>query len=149
MKLVEEFTMNLAAALPTPIGQGPYGNRIIHKIESGEVTGERISGKVQSACDWSLVGEDGYLRIDARGQIETSDGAFLYLQYEGFLELSDALSKAMAKGAETQFEDQDCFINLKMESGDDRYRWVNTAFFVGRGRALAEGRVEYRIYRLQ
>ena len=147
MQWEEVFTLQLAAAVPTEIGQGPFGHRIVHQIDDGTITGERIQGKLQTACDWSLVGADGYLRIDARGQIETHDGAFLYAQYDGLLELSEALRQAMAEDRATEFEDQDCFINLKIETGDDRYQWVNTSFFVGRGRSLSGGRVEYRVYR--
>lgn len=149
MNLVEEFTLLLEAAVPTPIGQGPSGNRIVHEIANGEVIGERIGGKLLGASDWSLVGEDGYLRIDARGQIETRDGAFLYIQYQGLLELSEKLREALADGKGTEYGDQDCFINMQIESGDDRYMWVNTTLFVGQGRSLSDRRVEYRIFRLE
>lgn len=147
MKLVEEFVFHLDAAVPTPIGDGPFGTRIVHQNSNGKVIGERIRGKLLAASDWSLVGPDGYLRIDARGQIETHDGAALYIQYQGLLELSEALEKSLADGSGTEFEDQDCYINMRIETGDDRYKWVNTTFFAGEGRALPGGGVEYRIYR--
>ena len=147
MNLVQEFTLLLEAAVPTPIGQVPSGNRIVHEIANGEVIGERIHGKLLGASDWSIVGADGYLRIDARGQIETHDGAFLYIQYQGFLELSEKLREALAEGKGNEFEDQDCFINMQIESGDERYGWVNTTLFVGQGRSLSDRGVEYRIFR--
>lgn len=147
MKLVKEFTLFLEAAVPTPIGQGPFGNRIVHEIANGTVTGERISGKLLGASDWSLVGEDGFLRIDARGQIETDDGACLYIQYQGLLELSDTLREALDKGEGTDFGDQYCVINMRIEAGDERYKWVNTTLFVGQGRSLSDRGVEYCIYR--
>ncbi len=147
MKLIEEFTLFLGAAVPTPIGQGPFGNRIVHEIANGKVIGERISGKLLGASDWSLVGDDGFLRIDARGQIETDDGACLYIQYQGLLELSERLRDALEKGEGTDFEDQYCIINMRIETGDERYKWVNTALFMGQGRSLSDRGVEYRIYR--
>lgn len=147
MELVEEFMMQLAAAAPTPIGEGPSGLRIIHEIANGEVTGERIRGKLLSASDSSLVGSDGFLRIDARGQIQTHDGACLYIQYQGLLELSEILQEALAEGKGTDFGDQYCFINVRIETGDERYAWVNRTFFVGIGRSLPGSKVEYRICR--
>lgn len=147
MKLSEEFTLHVGAAVPTPIGDGPYGTRIVHKNADGEVFGDRISGRLINTCDWSLVGPDGFLRIDARGQIETPDGACLYVQYQGLLELSETLAKSLADGSGTDFEDQYCCIHMRIETGDDRYKWVNTTLFIGEGRALPAGEVEYRIYR--
>lgn len=144
MKLVEEFTFNAKVAAPIPVGNGPYGPRTVYEIVGGDVTGERIRGKVLGGADWALVGSDGFLRIDVRAQIETYDGANLYLQYQGLLGINPLLQTAMQKDVSTNFGDQYCFIHPRLESGDERYSWVNTTFFVGEGRAIPGG-VEYRV----
>ena len=46
MKFVEEFTFNAKVAAPIPVGDGPYGPRTIYEIIGGNVTGDRIHGKV-------------------------------------------------------------------------------------------------------
>lgn len=147
MKLVEEFTIFTDTAIAVPIGDGPYGPRIIHEHNDGKVTGERINGRLLGTSDWSLVGADGFLRIDSRAQIETSDGAFLGIQFRGLLELNDLLRQSLETGEGTSFEDQYCFINLQIETGNERYSWVNRTFFVGQGRARKAGGVEYKIFR--
>ena len=44
-------------------------------------------------------------------------------------------------------DDQYFFTNPPMETGDPRYTWVNTTFFVGEGHILPGLGVEYRIWR--
>jgi len=87
------------------------------------------------------------LRVDVRLQIETHDAAFLYVQYTGLLEMNTAVQEATSAGRGTQFDDQYFFINPRMETGDARYAWVNTTFFVGEGRMLPGSGVEYRVWR--
>lgn len=145
MKFSEEFTFRLKVAPPIAIGEGPYRTRRIFEIVGGEVEGERIRGKMQGGADWGLIGSDGFLRIDVRTQIETHDGALLYVQYHGLLGLSETLRGALAKDGSTDFGDQYCYIHPRIETGDERYSWVNTTFFVGEGRAVPGG-VEYRVW---
>lgn len=146
MDLVEEFMFSPKVADPVNVGNGPAGNRVIYEITGGEVTGDRIRGKILGGADWGIIGTDGVLRIDVRAQIETHDGAFLYLQYHGLLEVNQRLREALANGETTDFGEQYCYINPRVETGDERYSWVNNTFFVGQGRALPGG-PEYRVWR--
>ena len=54
---------------------------------------------------------------------------------------------ATLAGAATEFGDQYFFTNPRVETGDPRYAWLNTTFFVGQGRMLAGNGVEYRLWR--
>jgi len=146
MKFVEEFRFSAKVTAPIHIGKGPYGTRTIYEISGGEVTGERISGKILGGADWSLIGDDRFLKIDVRAQVETHDGANLYFQYNGLLGINDLLLKALEKSEPTEFGDQYCYTNLRIETGDERYSWVNTTFFIGEGRNISGG-VEYRVCR--
>ena len=47
----------------------------------------------------------------------------------------------------TDFDDQYFYTNPRFETGDPRYAWVNTTFFVGEGRAVPGLGVEYRVWR--
>jgi len=145
MKFVEEFTFNATLKPPVPIGTGPIGTRMFYEVVGGEMVGERLSGTVLGGGEWALIGPDGFLRVDVRVQVETHDGAYLYIQYLGLLELSDAVSGALASGAGTEFGDQYFFTNPRIETGDERYAWTNTTFFVGEGRILPNLGVEYRV----
>jgi hypothetical protein len=52
---------------------------------------------------------------------------------------------AMAPGGSTGFDDQYFRTTPRLETGDERYAWVNSTLFVGEGR-MTEAGVEYRIY---
>lgn len=147
MKLIQEFTFNATLAPPMPVGAVPIGTRMVYQVTGGTVTGERLSGKVISGGEWALIGPDGFLRPDVRVEVETHDGAFLYMQYTGLLEMNSAVQAATSSGGETAFEDQYFFTNPRIETGDERYSWVNTTFFIGEGRIYPGSGVEYRVWR--
>ena len=147
MKLVHEFTFNATLTPPVPVGAVPIGARMVYQVTGGEVTGERVRGKVLSGGEWALIGPDGFLRPDVRVQVETHDGAFLYLQYGGLLEMNEAVQKATSSAGETAFEDQYFYTNPRIETGDERYAWLNTTFFIGEGRIFPGSGVEYRVWR--
>jgi len=132
---------------PMVIG-GPFGQRIYYDVTHGELEGPRIRGTWRSGGDWLIVGSDGFTRIDARGQLETDDGAFVYVQYHGVLEMNAVLRTSLKEGRETRFEDQYYCITPRFETGHERYAWLNQAVFVGEGRLCSGGDVEYRVYRV-
>lgn len=147
MNLIQEFTFAARLKPPLNIGAGPIGTRMYYDIIDGEVEGDRLRGKVLGGGEWALIGPDGFLRVDVRAQIETHDGAFLYVQYVGLLGMNDAVGAALQTGGGTEYGDQYFYTNPRFETGDDRYAWLNTTFFVGHGRLLAGAGVEYRVYR--
>jgi hypothetical protein len=147
MNLVQEFTLTAALKPPLPIGDGPIGTRVYYEAAGGEIVGDRIRGKLLGGGEWALIGPDGFLRLDVRLQIETHDGAYLYIQYFGLLELNEAVQSALADGTGTEYGDQYFFTNPRIETGDERYAWVNTTFFIGEGRMLPNLGVEYRVLR--
>lgn len=129
------------------VGLGPYGTRMIADVVGGKAEGARLRGSyLASGADWLLVDEAGIGHLDVRCTLETHDGALIYIQYYGVLELNDKVAAVMASGTgvvdygETHFVTQPRF-----ETGDDRYRWINSVVAVAEGRLLANA-VEYRIY---
>lgn len=147
MNLVQEFTFSGALKPSLPIGKGPIGTRIYYEVAGGEVIGERLNGKVLGGGEWALLRPDGFIGIDVRLQVETHDGAYLYLQYTGLLEMNEAVQGALGGGAGTDYEDQYFYTNPRIETGDERYAWLNTTFFIGEGRLLPDLAVEYRVWR--
>ena len=147
MKLVQEFTFTAMLKPPLAIGAGPIGTSMYYEVTSGSVTGERLRGKLLGGGEWALVGPDGFIRIDVRLQVETHDGAHLYVQYNGLLEFNEAVGRAVTSGAGTDFGDQYFFTNPRIETGDERYAWLNTTFFIGEGHMLPGLGVEYRVWR--
>jgi hypothetical protein len=147
MNLAQEFAVKATLRQPLPIGTGPIGTRMYYDVAGGEITGDRLRGKILGGGEWALIGPDGFLRVDVRLQVETHDGAFLYIQYVGLLEANEAVQGALAGGTGTEFGDQYFFTNPRIETGDERYAWLNTTFFIGEGRILPDLGVEYRVWR--
>lgn len=147
MELIHELTYVSNLKPPMVIG-GPFGQRIYYEVTDGKIDGPRVKGVWRSGGDWIVVGPDGHARIDARGQLETEDGAFIYVQYHGILEMNKTLRSALREGRETRYEDQYYRITPRFETGHERYQWLNQGVFVGEGRLAPAGAVEYRVYRI-
>lgn len=148
MELVEELTYDAMLRPPLVVGDGPFGTRMFFDVIEGSMEGPRIRGRfVGAGGDWALVGADGFARLDVRGQIETDDGALIYLSFHGLLEMNDKVMAAM-NGGETDFADQYFRTAPRFETGDPRYVWLNQSVFVGEGRISAGFGVAYRVYRV-
>jgi len=144
MKLIEEFTL---LDKPLAIGDGPAGTRSYFNVMSGTISGKRLNGKILSGGEWALIGADGFLRVDVRLQAQTDDGANLYIQYFGLVEINEKLVFATTNGTETAFDEQYFYTNPRFETGDPRYEWVNKSFFIGHGRIIKNHGIEYKVYR--
>lgn len=149
MDLVHEMTYHAMLRPPLAVGDGPFGARMFFDVIEGKVEGPRIRGKfVGAGGDWLLMGGDGFGRLDVRAQVETDDGAFIYLQYFGLLEMNEKLQTAMGGAQATDFGDQYFRTTPRFETGDARYAWLNQSLFVGEGRLYPGFGVEYRVFRV-
>jgi hypothetical protein len=147
MNLIHEFTMSATLGELLPIGAGPIGTRMHYDLTGGQISGDRLNGKVLGGGEWALLREDGFIGVDVRAQVKTDDGAHLYIQYTGLLEMNEAVQAALGSGEGSSFEDQYFYTNPRIETGDERYAWLNTTFFIGEGRITQGGGVEYRVWR--
>jgi hypothetical protein len=151
LTLAHELTMRVVLAQPPQfVGAGPLGVRVVGGVATGTVSGPRINGTIVGpGADWMLVGPDGFGRVDVRLQIETDDGAVVFLRYEGLIELNAASSTALIDAAaETAWDDQYFRTTPRFETGDDRYAWLNRTAFVARGRVTRDG-LEYEVFRVE
>jgi len=149
-RLTPELTYYADLAMDD-VGPGPLGSRIIFNVTGGEFAGDRMKGSIVGAgADWLLAGPDGFGRLDVRATFKTVDGAFIYVQYFGLIEVTETIQGILG-GADqqTSFGDQYFFTNPRMETGDERYAFVNTTFFIGQGRLMGGPRVEYQVFRLE
>lgn len=128
------------------VGAGPYGHRQMFEVSGGAFEGPRLRGRILTGGgDWLLVDAEGIGHLDVRATFETHDGARIYVQYFGRLEITEAVMAALGGKGETQFGDQLFFSQPRFETGDERYRWLNRVLAVGQGRALPN-RVEYQVF---
>lgn len=144
-----EYLMTFHADLkePVAVGKGSFGTRVIYDVTGGNFEGPRMKGKIlPSGADWILIGDDGIGRLDVRATFETDDGALIYVQYFGVLDLQAASGGDGIN--ETKFGDIYFMTQPRMETGDERYQWVNQLVVVGQGRTLKNA-VEYRLYSVE
>lgn len=148
-ELVFEATYRAQITPPLDVGPGPAGHRMVFAVTGGDVAGERLNGIIHpGGGEWFLAGADGFGRVDVRFQMTTGDGANIYVQYFGILELTEATMAAVGTGAGTDFEDHYFRTTPRLETGDERYAWVNQTVFVGKGHVLSGLLVEYDLYRV-
>ena len=133
-----------------PVGEGPRGNRLVIEVIGGAVEGKRLNGKfLTGGADWLIVGTDGFARLDVRAQIQTNDGAYIYVSYvTGLIEMNAKVQDALGAAKGTEYGDHYFRTCPVFETGDPRYAWLNQALFVAEGH-LRPGRiVEYKVYRV-
>jgi len=148
MKLEPLMTYRADLKAPVPVGTGPLGNRMIFDVIQGAVEGPRVSGKLlASGADWLLIDQAGIGRLDVRGTLETHDGAFIYMQYHGILEMNEKVTSAMVKGESLDYGDTYFMTAPRFETGDPRYEWINRLVTVAEGRMLPNA-VEYRVFQV-
>ena len=74
--------------------------------------------KGSANADWLTIGADGTAAIDVRVLLEADDGALIYLQYAGRLNLAD----------------QTVIAAPLFQTGDERYAWLNGVQAVAKGK---------------
>jgi len=149
VKLVPLLTYYAHLTDAISVGAGTYGNRMIVEVDGGEFEGPRLKGTLRRAgcADWATMTED-YGHLDVRGTFETHDGAFIYVEYYGRLELTPAVQAALAGEGSTEYGDSYFVTTPRMQTGDPRYQWVNNIMCVARGK-LSPGRVDYEVFEVQ
>ncbi|OKL60000.1 hypothetical protein UA08_04571 [Talaromyces atroroseus] len=90
------------------------------------------------------------MRLDAHGVVKTHDDALLYLHYNGTVNVTEGVAKALsgeAGDAETPYGDS--FTSFTVETGDERYKDLENGVFVGAGHFVTKTGektiVEYKV----
>jgi hypothetical protein len=78
-----------------------------------------------SSADWLTVGPEGTGTMDVRVMAQTDDGALIFIQYHGRVDLTDGIQAGMNKPL---------YSTPRFETGDPRYLWLNHVQAVGKGR---------------
>ena len=121
------------------IGQTPAGLRRIAPVTGGSFAGARLNGTVQGGTDWVINRPDGAMVIDVRLTLETTDGALIYLTYQGRFLSEPEVMRRFGKGELLAPHEYSLAMIAKFECGDERYAWLNNAIVVGTGEQTASG----------
>jgi Protein of unknown function (DUF3237) len=136
LELVPLAQMVAELEAPFVLDGTPAGGRWIFEVAAGTIEGERVRGKLKgkAAADWLVVGPDGMGTLDVRALFETDDGALVFMQYNGRVDIAGG-------GSPT-------YVAPRFETGDDRYRWLNKIQAVGKG-TLVGSTLTYELYELR
>jgi hypothetical protein len=141
MQLVPFGVLWAQLAPPIVLQDTPIGTRIIFEVTEATFEGERLRGRSRgnSGADWGLAGPGGVFGLDVRFVLETDDGALVYVQYHGRCDISEGLEKPGY-----------VFSTPRFETGDDRYRWLNSLQAVQKGRLDPQTlQITYKVYEVR
>jgi hypothetical protein len=120
------------------LGTTSAGQRIIQEFLSVSFEGERMRGTMtaKAGADWLTLDGEGNVTVDIRLLLLTEDGAHVFVTLEGMARWPERLG------------DGPIYSWARLESGDERYRWVNNLPLVSKGE-ITEGRaVAHQLFQL-
>lgn len=133
-KFDEVCTLHIELDLIREMGAGRAGHRRIIPIVGGTVTGARLSGRILNlGADWQTIFAGGLAELDTRYAMETDDGAVIEIINYGFRHGPEEVLAAVARGEEVDPAAYYMRTQARLETGDERYDWVNRTLFVGVG----------------
>lgn len=131
------------------MGAGRAGQRRIIPIVGGSVVGPHINGKILNlGADWQTIWPNGVAELDTRYAIETDDGATIEIINYGYRHGPQEVMAAVAKGEEVDPKDYYMRTHARLETGDERYEWVNKTLFISTGGRFAK-QVKIALYAIR
>jgi Protein of unknown function (DUF3237) len=120
------------------LGETSVGRRIIQEFSSVRFEGERLRGSMtgRSGADWLTVDAAGNATMDIRVVLLTDDGAHVYVTLDGTADWGDGLGRGPI------------YSRARLESGDERYRWVNHLALFSKGAVTEGGAVAHELFEL-
>ena len=134
LELAHLCDLRVELARPIELGTSPRGVRRIIPIVGGTVTGERISGRILNlGADWQTILADGTAELDTRYSFETDDGAIVDIRNYGLRHGPEDVIAALARGEDVDPSRYYMRTHPRLETGDERYSWLNRLICVGTG----------------
>jgi len=131
------------------MGGGRAGHRRIIPIVGGEVDGPLLSGRILNlGADWQTIFASGVAELDTRYAMETHDDATIEIINFGFRHGPKEVLDAVGRGEEVDPSAYYMRTHARLETGDERYEWVNRTLFVGVG-ARKQQSVKVDLYALR
>lgn len=126
-EITTEYLMTCVVLLDPPI-QIDNAMTIVNVKPGGWVKGPKISGKfVSPGADWLRVTSSGALRLDVRGLIQTDDNVFIFISYNGIIQLSNESGERLSKGELLTTKDISYLIAAPtFETSSEKYSWLNS-----------------------
>ncbi|MBX3276728.1 MAG: DUF3237 domain-containing protein [Acidobacteria bacterium] len=118
--------------IPEVIGQTPDGILINFYVTGGTISGPKLSGTLtHGGGDWYTLREDGVGISNVRATFQTDDGALIYTDYIGIMDLGPDGAANFAKGQVANI------VPLKTtpryHTAHPQYAWLNRLQCLGVG----------------
>jgi hypothetical protein len=130
---------------PETIGETPEGIKVnwYWSPGVGEVVGPALTATVRHiGGDWMTIRKDGVGVMDVRATLETTDGALLYVCYQGYYELGpDGYRNFLARRWPMQAPTRTA---PRFSTAHSKYVWLNRTQCLGIGEVRIGDVVEYR-----
>ena len=132
--LRHSFTLQVELGKPIELGVGRAGTRRIIPIIGGKALGPEISGEILNlGADWQTIFADGAADLDTRYAVKTADGAVIEIVNVGSRHGPPEVIKQLAAGEDVDPASYYMRTTARLETGDERYAWVNHMIFVCAG----------------
>ena len=132
--LRHSFTLEVALGAPLELGTGRAGKRRIIPIVGGRAQGPDITGDVLDiGADWQTIYADGAAHLDTRYAVRTDDGAVIEVINVGTRHGPADVMAELAAGQDVDPARYYMRTAARLETGDERYTWVNHMLFVCSG----------------
>jgi hypothetical protein len=137
IQLIPLGTMDIELGEPVIVGDGPKGSRMVVDVLSVKLRGERVQAELATndAADWLTISDNGKLgALDVRLTLKTEDGAFIYVEYSGRMDMEAGLIA----------------VAPTFQTGSPDYSWLNRIQGVAAGSVNADtGLLTYTLYEAQ
>ena len=152
LKTEHIFDAHFDLALPSEFivfGNGGGGIRCMVPVKSGSIQGPKIKATLRFGADWALIRDDNAFVADVRMALETDDGAFIHMEYDGILEMSE---EEMKKAMQGEFPPVAwAHTTPRFETGHEKYLWLNKVRAAAIGKLVSDKGslfVDYSVYAL-
>jgi hypothetical protein len=126
------FTITARIGEVTSAGDIGHGVRRIIPIVGGEVTGERVNGKVCAfGADFQVIRPNELIELEAKYAFETDDGAVVYVENRGIRFGPVELLQKLKRGEPVDPKLIYCRTVPRFETGAEKYRWLMQSLFIG------------------
>jgi hypothetical protein len=140
------FTVKADLANILDVGPTPAGHRRVINIQSGKVTGPRLSGKVlQGGADWQIVQPDATLDIEARYTIQADDGGLIQVLSKGMRHGPPDVIAKVVKGEPVDPGLYYFRTLMRFETSAPAHGWLNRILAIAYGARL-DNAVELQVH---
>jgi hypothetical protein len=148
-RLRHVYRLDVELEPPVDIGLTPLGHRRVVAFAGGRAEGDGFRAALLpgSGADWQILRPDGSAVADIRYTLQTTDGAYLYVQAAGIRHGPPEVLERLAHGEEVAPTEYTFRTTVRIETSDSSLAWMNNSVFIAVGGRRANG-VAYDVFRL-